>query len=149
MRLKAFDKADENNVNRAKRRASRCREKTQRDKIAKRDRMERGEDSVPPASSASGINPQTYRLTSGEQFQVATVKFVVLMSGATSIAERKAISDQVLSKTETTRDSLIKNAIPLVPEPTISRPGQNRQEKTVKIAHPNPAEVDPNLRESL
>ena len=96
--------------------------------------MEGGEDSIPPASSASGINPQTYRLTS-EQFQIAAVKFVALMSGASSIAERDALTDQVLSKTETTQDSLVKETVPLVPEPTISRPEQNRQEKTVKIGN--------------
>ena len=83
------------------------------------------------------INPQTNRLTS-EQYQTIAVRFVELMSEATSIAQRNAISDQLLSEPSVNhlatqnRDSLDKNDITAMPEPSIHTPGQNRQEVPVK-----------------
>ena len=60
MRLKAFGLADENESNRAKRRASRFKDIRERDKLAKKAKMDEGEDSSSPDGPAKGINPQTY-----------------------------------------------------------------------------------------
>ena len=73
------------------------------------------------------------------------MEFVALMSEESSIAERAELTERVISNTKTTKETPVDETGPKVPEPTISRPEPDRQEKTVKVGDypqgntPNPS----------
>ena len=106
--------------------------------------MDEGEDSSSPDGPSKGINPQSYRLTP-EQFQTAAIEFVANMTEESSIEERAELTRRVISDTKTTKEAPADKPGPKVPEPTISRPDTDSQEKTVKIVDypqgnsPNPS----------
>ena len=73
------------------------------------------------------------------------MEFVALMSEESSIEERAELTKRVISNTKTTKEAPVDEPGPKVPEPTISRPDTDSQEKTVKIVDypegnsPNPS----------
>ena len=133
MRLKAFGLADENESNRLKRKASRFKEMRDKEKLAKQAKMDEGEDSSSLDGPSKGINPQSYQLTP-EQFQAAAIEFVANMAEESSIEERAELTRRVITETKTTKEAPADKPGPKVPEPNISRPDTDSQEKVVKVA---------------